>query len=540
MYGLRFETAAPPLRPDPNRVDVACFIGHVARRPGALPPAVIEGLAAQGWVVRDPGLARGWAPGPWRADAGEIEALLQLPVAVESWAAFDALFAWEARPLQAGGAQRCATYLGAAVRSFFAHGGRRALIVRTGDPWPVLEAAGARAAAREGRLAALLGPASSAVEPASWRGLGQLFGLPEVALVVLPDLADACAADVEAVDVVIEPPASPEVFVECSSGGETPAREDVGLRGLAPPRSDEAGFLAWRDAIAAARGRIARHHREMTLVAALPLPRADLRSAAAAGTVWAQADFAAWLVRAGILAAGLDEAGEGGGRGRGRGRPEPAFVQLAWPWLRTRHGADLPALLEPPDGLLAGLLARNALARGTFRSVAGTPLAAVHGSEPVLSWSGVAETPSDRLAARVCVVAPAVDGWALRSDVTASAREPWRAGGVSRLLGAVLRAARRAGEAALFEANGPALWAQVRRSLEQTLLAFWREGALGGASAEAAFAVRCDRSTMSQNDLDAGRVRAEVALLPVAAVERITVVLELTGGGLALPAREVA
>jgi len=45
---------------------------------------------------------------------------------------------------------------------------------------------------------------------------------------------------------------------------------------------------------------------------------------------------------------------------------------------------------------------------------------------------------------------------------------------------------------------------------------------------------------MSQNDLDAGRVRAEVALLPVAAVERITVVLELTGGGLALPAREVA
>jgi len=106
MYGLRFETAAPPLRPDPNRVDVACFIGHVARRPGALPPAVIEGLAAQGWVVRDPGLARGWAPGPWRADAGEIEALLQLPVAVESWAAFDALFAWEARPLQAGQALR--------------------------------------------------------------------------------------------------------------------------------------------------------------------------------------------------------------------------------------------------------------------------------------------------------------------------------------------------------------------------------------------------------------------------------------------------
>ena len=536
MNGLRFETAAPPLRPDPNRVDVACFIGHVARRSGALPPAVIEGLAAQGWVVRDPELARGWRPGPWRADAAEIEALLHLPVAVESWAAFDALFAWEARPLEVAGTRRCTTYLGAAVRSFFAHGGRRALIVRTGDPWPVLEPAGGRAAARDGRLAELLGPASSPVEPASWRGLGQLFGLPEVALVALPDLADACAADVATVAVALEPPDSPEVFVECSEGREMPVREDVGLRSLAPPRCDEAGFLAWRDAIATVRGRIARHHREMELVAALPLPRADLRSTAVAGTVWAQADFAAWLARAGILAAGIDDEKDE----RGRGRPESAFVQFAWPWLRTRHGADLPSLLEPPDGLLAGLLARNALARGTFRSVAGTPLAAVHGSEPVLSWSGVAETPSDRLAARVCVVAPAVDGWALRSDVSATALEPWRAGGVSRLLGAVLRAARRAGEAALFEANGPALWTEVRRSLEQTLLAFWREGALGGASAEQAFVVRCDRSTMSQNDLDGGRVRAEIALLPVAAVERITVVLELSGGGAAVPAREVA
>ena len=83
----------------------------------------------------------------------------------------------------------------------------------------------------------------------------------------------------------------------------------------------------------------------------------------------------------------------------------------------------------------------------------------------------------------------------------------------------------------------------MRRSLEQTLLAFWREGALGGATADEAFSVRCDRSTMSRNDLDNGRLRAEIAVRPVASVERITIVLELTGGGVALQgraAREVA
>ena len=76
------------------------------------------------------------------------------------------------------------------------------------------------------------------------------------------------------------------------------------------------------------------------------------------------------------------------------------------------------------------------------------------------------------------------------------------------------------------------------------LTAFWREGGLGGASPQEAFSVHCDRSTMSQNDLDSGRLRAEISILPLAAVERITVVLDLTGGGVAAaasePLREVA
>lgn len=532
MYGLRFETAAPPLRPDPNRVDVACFIGFVARRAGALPASVVDSLAAQRWLVRDGTVVRGWRPGPWRTDADEIEALLQLPVVVESWAAFDALYAWEARPVGVGGARRCAAYTGAAVRSFFAQGGRRAVIVRTGDPWPVLEAAGERTAQRDARLTALLAPQAAAVDQSSWRGIGHLFGLPDVALVCLPDLADLCSADPETVDVATEPPSSPEVFVECTVDSGGSVQEDVGLRDLAPPRCDEDGFVAWRDAIAAVRARLSTNHREMQLVAALPLPRADVRSVAVAGTVWAQGDFAGWLERVGILEAGSDD--------DPHGRPPGAFVQFGWPWLKTRHSSDLPALLEPPDGMLTGVISRNALLRGTFRAVAGTTLAAVYGSEPLLSWSGVAETPADRLARRVCVVAPSSDGWGLQSDVSSSDVEPWRAGGVSRLMGAILRAARRAGEAALFEASGPALWARLRRSLEQTLLAFWREGALGGASANEAFTVRCDRSTMSQNDLDNGRLRAEIAVLPVAAVERITVVLELTGGGVTLQAQEVA
>ena len=515
MNGLSFELAPPAAAADPNRVDVACFIGYVARRPTPLVADVRKALAAAGW-----------SGGPWARPEEEIEALLQVPVVVESWNAFAALFAWDARPVGSGG-RVCASYLGAAVRSFFANGGRRAVIVRCGDPWPYLEAAGVRAAQRATRLAALLAPAASPLDPASWIGIGHLAGLPEVALLCLPDLADICAAEPAIVGVAVERPNSPELFVECSVDTAPTVEEDVGLRDLAPPRADDDGFIAWRDALGSARERLASRYREMLLLAALPLPLRDARNAAA----WAQADFLAYLDEAGIVAA---PDSSNGGRAVGS-----AFVQLVWPWLRTRFSADLPGTLEAPEGLFAGLLAANALARGTFRSVAGSRLAAVSGSEPVLSCSGIAATPADRLAQRVCLVAPSLDGWVLHSDVTASGDIAWRAGGVSRLLGALLRAARRSGEAALFEASGPALWRRVERSLGQLLTAFWREGGLGGASPQEAFSVRCDRSTMSQNDLDNGRLRAEVSILPVAAVERITVVLDLTGGGVAAAASEL-
>jgi phage tail sheath protein FI len=92
----------------------------------------------------------------------------------------------------------------------------------------------------------------------------------------------------------------------------------------------------------------------------------------------------------------------------------------------------------------------------------------------------------------------------------------------------------------MFEANGPQLWARVKRSIEDLLTDFWREGGLRGASTADAFDVRCDRSTMTQNDIDNGRIIAQIAVVPAAAVERMVVVLALDAGSAALELREVA
>ena len=59
-----------------------------------------------------------------------------------------------------------------------------------------------------------------------------------------------------------------------------------------------------------------------------------------------------------------------------------------------------------------------------------------------------------------------------------------------------------------------ALWANVRRTIEDFLLNEWQSGALLGEKPEKAYFVRCDRSTMTQNDLDNGRLICLIGVAP--------------------------
>jgi uncharacterized protein len=69
---------------------------------------------------------------------------------------------------------------------------------------------------------------------------------------------------------------------------------------------------------------------------------------------------------------------------------------------------------------------------------------------------------------------------------------------------------------AVFEPNGEKLWANVSQTISQFLYDEWVNGALLGATQQEAFFVRCDRSTMTQSDLDNGRL---ICLVGVAAVK---------------------
>jgi uncharacterized protein len=513
MDGLTFATA-PPSALDPVRMDVACFVGFVGRRLVELPAWLDRWLDANGWRAGSAGRT-----------AADLVALRDVPVPVESWDTFDNLFLWDARPLDASG-RTCDATMGAAVRRFFAQGGRKCYVVRLGDPWSVAATEAERAYRMRDILPTL--PAPSPANRASWRGLGHLFGLPDVTLLCIPDLPEVFAAPPTLRRP--EPAVLPvERFIECATRSEPSA--DQSLSGIPAPACDAAGFRRWSAAVRDAAAFLQRHAREVQLVCSMPLP-IDERALGVrpdAERSMRDAREAQWREAASINA---------------------RQVQLTYPWARTRSSGMLPGGLEPPDAVVAGVLADHALTRGAWKSAIRRSLPRVAGIEPVLDRGTLARAFAPTGAARglrrdltlrdrVTLIGPAPDGFRLISDVTTAAGygegpdidESYRPANVHRLLIALLRSVRRVGEDLVFKNNDEALWRRLRERTEGMLAGFWAEGALAGATAREAFDVRCDRSTMTQADLDAGRVVLRLAFTAAAPIVHLTVVFAMEEGG---------
>ena len=72
---------------------------------------------------------------------------------------------------------------------------------------------------------------------------------------------------------------------------------------------------------------------------------------------------------------------------------------------------------------------------------------------------------------------------------------------------------------AVFEPKGPDLWTRVRNTITDFLTSEWQAGRLLGATSDQAFYVRCDQTTMTQNDLDNGRLTCVIGVAPVKPAE---------------------
>ena len=87
---------------------------------------------------------------------------------------------------------------------------------------------------------------------------------------------------------------------------------------------------------------------------------------------------------------------------------------------------------------------------------------------------------------------------------------------IRRSLTRLKRSLRKATQWVVFEPNDETLWVTVRSTLEVLLLQEWQSGSLAGVKPNQAFFVRCDRTVMTQHDLDNGRL---ICLIGVAVIK---------------------
>jgi phage tail sheath protein FI len=206
-----------------------------------------------------------------------------------------------------------------------------------------------------------------------------------------------------------------------------------------------------------------------------------------------------------------------------RGRFDSKYAALYHPWIeildpneRPGQGAPQRRLMLPPSGFVTGIYARSDVERGVHKAPANEVVRGLtrfeaninKGRQDVLNPEGVNclrffEGRGSRV-------------WGAR---TISSDPEWKYVNVRRLFIYLEHTLDKGSQWAVFEPNNERLWTNVRRMLEDFLLVLWRDGALLGEKPEDAFFVRCDRTTMTQNDLDNGRMICLVGVAPVRPAE---------------------
>jgi len=140
-------------------------------------------------------------------------------------------------------------------------------------------------------------------------------------------------------------------------------------------------------------------------------------------------------------------------------------------------------------------------------------------------------SPQAPLIDRVSLLGRTPEGCRLVSDVTTSNDSSYRQACISRTISMVMRAARAIGEEYVFEVSGERLWQQIEERLGDVLAVMQAAGALAGRLPEDAFQVRCNRSTMTQQDMDSGRVIVQVMIRPAASIETMRIQLAIGDSG---------
>lgn len=199
-----------------------------------------------------------------------------------------------------------------------------------------------------------------------------------------------------------------------------------------------------------------------------------------------------------------------------KARLNSAYAAFYYPWVTITAPTTNRPLNVPPSGFVAGIYARNDVERGVWKAPANEVVTLAIGFEQSLMTSQQDILNPEGIN---CFRFFEGRGYRLWGARTTSSDPEWKYVNLRRYFAFIEHSIDHGTQWTVFEPNNEMLWANVRRTTEDFLLNQWQSGALLGDKPEKAYFVKCDRTTMTQNDLDNGRLVCLVGVAPLRPAE---------------------
>jgi len=199
-----------------------------------------------------------------------------------------------------------------------------------------------------------------------------------------------------------------------------------------------------------------------------------------------------------------------------RGQVDSTHAALYYPWVKVVDPVSEDELLLPPSGFVAGIYARNDVEKGVHKAPANEVVRMAVGFEFLLNKAQQDVLNPEGVN---CFRFFEGRGYRLWGARTISSDPEWKYVNLRRYFAYLERSLERGTQWVVFENNSEPLWANVRRTVEDFLFNEWKSGHLMGEKPQEAYFVRCDRSTMTQNDIDNGRLICLIGVAPVRPAE---------------------
>jgi phage tail sheath protein FI len=192
------------------------------------------------------------------------------------------------------------------------------------------------------------------------------------------------------------------------------------------------------------------------------------------------------------------------------------FAAVYFPWLKILDPITGTPLLVPPGGFVAGIFARTDVEHGVWKAPANEEVRGTVDVEFQINNNDQNTLASHHVNAIRKFPERGILVWGAR---TLSGDSEWHYVNVRRLFNMIEQSIAHGTRWVVFEPNNESLWVEFKESIIQFLGQLWKDGALMGRKQEESCFVKCDRSTMTQEDIDNGKVICVIGIAPLKPAE---------------------